>query len=81
MTPVRVIVLAVWAAAWLTAPSPATPQTEPPKPPPAAEKKPPVKQEKPEAPPPRRRAAPKPGPGPGEERPRSDVPVSFPVDI
>ena len=79
MTTVRIIVLAIWTAGWLATPSPATPQTEAPKPPPAAEKKSPVKQEKPEPPPARRRATPK--PGPGEERPRSDVPVSFPVDI
>jgi hypothetical protein len=79
VTPVRIIVLAIWTAAWLAAPSPATPQTEPPKPPPAAEKKPPVKQEKPETPPATRREAPK--SRLGEERPRSDVPVSFPVDI
>jgi hypothetical protein len=79
VTPVRNFVLAIWAAAWFAAPSPATPQTEPPKPPPAAEKKPPVKQEKPATPPAPRREAPR--TGAGEERPRSDVPVSFPVDI
>jgi hypothetical protein len=79
VTPVRIIVLAIWTAAWLAAPSPATPQTELPKPPPAADKKPPVKQEKPETPPAPRREAPK--SRLGEERPRSDVPVSFPVDI
>jgi len=38
-----------------------------------------VKQEKPETPPAPRREAPK--SRLGEERPRSDVPVSFPVDI
>jgi hypothetical protein len=79
VTPVRNFVLAIWAAAWFAAPSPATPQTEPPKPPPAVEKKPPVKQGKPETPPAPRREAPK--SRLGEERPRSDVPVSFPVDI
>jgi hypothetical protein len=79
VTAVRIIALAIWAAAWLAAPSPAAPQTEPPKPPPAAETKPPVKQGKPETPPAPRREAPK--TGAGEERPRSDVPVSFPVDI
>lgn len=79
MTPRRIIVLALWAAACLAAPNPATPQAELPKPPPSAEKKPPVKQEKPETPPTPRREAPR--TGAGEERPRSDVPVSFPVDI
>jgi hypothetical protein len=79
VTPVRIIVLAICAAASLAAPGPAAPQTELPKPPPAAEKKPPVKQEKPPTPPAPRREAPR--TGAGEERPRSDVPVSFPVDI
>jgi hypothetical protein len=79
VTPVRIIAFAICAAASLAAPSPAAPQTEIPKPPPAAEKIPPVKQEKPETPPAPRREAPK--SRLGEERPRSDVPVSFPVDI
>jgi len=72
-------VLALCTAACLAAPIPAAPQSEDQKPPPAAEKKPRVKQEKPESPPTPRREAPR--AGPGEERPRSDVPVSFPVDI
>lgn len=79
MTLHKKVVLALSIAVCVAAPSPATPQTEPPKPPPAAQKKPPVKQEKPETPPAPRREAPR--TGPGEERPRSDVPVSFPVDI
>ena len=79
MTTCRKSVLALWTAACLAAPIPAAPQPEDQKPPPAAEKKPPVKQEKPESPPTPRREAPR--TGPGEERPRSDVPVSFPVDI
>ena len=75
----RSSVLAICATACLAVPVPAAPQTEDPKPPPETEKKPPVKQQKPEAPPTPRRAAPR--TGPAEERPRSDVPVSFPVDI
>jgi len=71
--------LAICATACLGVPVPAAPQTEDPKPPPVTEKKPPVKQQKPEAPPAPRREAPR--TGPAEERPRSDVPVSFPVDI
>jgi len=79
VTPRQRIVLALSTAACLAAPNPAVPQAEPPKPPPAAEKKPPVVQEKPVATPAKRREVPR--AGPGEERPRSDVPVSFPVDI
>lgn len=73
------VVLAFCAAACLAAPDPGWAQTADQKRPPAAEKKPRVKQEKPESPPTPRREAPR--TGPGEERPRSDVPVSFPVDI
>ena len=73
------VVLAFCAAACLAAPVLVRAQTADQKPPPAAEKKPRVKQEKPESPPTPRREAPR--TGPGEERPRSDVPVSFPVDI
>ena len=79
MTTRRSSVLALWTAACLAAPIPAAPQSEDQKPPPAAEKKPPVRQEKPESPPAPRREAPR--TSPGDERPRSDVPVSFPVDI
>ncbi len=71
--------LAICVAAWLLAPVPAAPQGGDQKPPRAAEKKPEVKPQKPETPPAPRRDASK--RGPGEERPRSDVPVSFPVDI
>ncbi|MGH8649275.1 MAG: hypothetical protein ACREUP_08205, partial [Burkholderiales bacterium] len=67
------------AAACFGAPVPVAPQTGEQKPPPASEKKPEVKPQKPDAPTAPRRESPK--PGPGEERPRSDVPVSFPVDI
>lgn len=79
MTPRKNSVLALWTVACLAAPLPATPQSEDQKPPPAAEKKPRVKQEKPDSPPAPRREAPR--SRPGEERPKSDVPVSFPVDI
>lgn len=72
-------VLVLWTAACLAAPIPAAPQSEDPKPPPAAEKKPRVKQEKPESPPTPRWETPR--TSPGVERPKSDVPVSFPVDI
>jgi hypothetical protein len=73
------VVLAFCAAACLAAPIPAAPQSEDQKPPPAAEKKPRAEPEKPDTPPIPRQEAPR--TGPGEERPRSDVPVSFPVDI
>jgi hypothetical protein len=79
MTTPRRSVLALWTVACLAAPFPAASQSEDQKPPPATEKKPRVKQEKPESPPTPRREAPR--TGPGEERPKSDVPVSFPVDI
>ena len=79
MTTRRRSVLALWTAACLVAPFPAAPQSEDQKPPPAADKKPPVRQDKPEAPSAPRREAPR--TGVGEERPRSDVPVSFPADI
>jgi len=79
MTTRRRSVLALWTAVCLAAPILVWAQTADQKPPPAAEKKPRVKQEKPESPPTPRREAPR--TGPGEERPRSDVPVSFPVDI
>jgi hypothetical protein len=73
-------VLAICAAACLYAPVPAASQSsDQQKPPPAAEKKPEVKPQKSETQPAPRRDASK--RGPGEERPRSDVPVSFPVDI
>jgi hypothetical protein len=73
------VVLAFCAAACLTAPILVWAQTADQKPPPAAEKKSRPKAEKPDTPPIPRREAPR--TGPGEERPRSDVPVSFPVDI
>ena len=79
MTPRKRIALALSIAACLVAPNVATPQTEPVKPPPATEKKPRAGPEKPDSPQPPRREAPR--TGPAEERPRSDVPVSFPVDI
>jgi len=72
-------VLAICAAACLAVPVPAAAQAGDQKPPAAAEKKPEVKPQKPEAQPAPRREPPK--RAPGEERPRSDVPVSFPVDI
>jgi hypothetical protein len=72
-------VLTLFTAVCLAAPILVWAQTADQKPPPAAEKKPRVKQEKLESPPTPRREAPR--TGPGEERPRSDVPVSFPVDI
>ena len=79
MTPRKRIALAIWTAACLAAPSPATPQTEPAKPPRTADKKPQAEPEKPVSREPPKRETPK--TVPGEERPRSDVPVSFPVDI
>ena len=79
MTPRKSIVLAISMAACLAAPNVATPQTEPAKPPPAAKKKPRAGPEKPDSPQTPRREAPR--TSPSEERPRSDVPVSFPVDI
>ena len=79
MTTLRKSVLALAIVACLAVPIPAAPQSEDQKPPPAADKKPPVRQDKPEAPPAPRREAPR--TGVGEERPRSDVPVSFPADI
>lgn len=79
MTTRRSRVLALFTAACLAVPLPAAPQSEDQKPPPAAEKKPPASQDKAEPPPAPRRDAPR--TGPGNERPRSDVPVSFPADI
>jgi hypothetical protein len=73
------IVLALCTAACLAAPIPGGAQTADQKPTPDAEKKSRPKAEKPDTPPIPRREAPR--TGPGEERPRSDVPVSFPVDI
>jgi hypothetical protein len=66
-------------ACFAAATNAATPQTEPPKPPPAAEKKPQAAPQHPDSSRATRREAP--GTNPREERPRSDVPVSFPVDI
>ena len=77
--PGRRRVLAICAVACMAMPVPAVPQTGDQKPPPVAEKNPEVKPQKPETKPAPRRDASK--RGPGEERPRSDVPVSFPVDI
>jgi len=68
-------VLAGWAAAHLLAVFPTIAQTETPQPPPAA--KPGDKAG--EAPPARRARAPQ--RKADEERPRTDVPVAFPVDI
>jgi hypothetical protein len=79
MTTLRNSVLALVTVACVAVPNPAAPQSEDQKPPPAAEKKPPVRQDKPGSPPVPRREAPR--PGIGEERPRSEVPVSFPADI
>ena len=79
MTTRRRSMLALWTAVCLAAPILVWAQTADQKPPPAAEKKSQPKAEKPDTPPIPRREAPR--TGPGEERPRSDVPVSFPVDI
>jgi len=76
----RSFALALCAAACLAAPLPAAPQDKDLKPPPSgAAKKPPAKPEKPDSPPPPRRETP--SAAPSGERPRADVPVSFPVDI
>jgi hypothetical protein len=78
VTTISRIALALSMATCLAAPDVAA-QSEPVKPPPAAEKKPQAGPEKPGPPPAKRREASK--SAPAEERPRSDVPVSFPVDI
>jgi hypothetical protein len=78
VTPISRIALALSMAACLAAPDVAA-QSEPVKPPPAAEKNPQATPDKPDSPPAKRQ---KPPPSaPAGERPRSDVPVSFPVDI
>jgi hypothetical protein len=69
--------LAVWVVACLAAPIPAAAQTKDQKPPPAVAG-PRDDAQPPNPPPPGRRPQKK---TPGEERPRTDVPVSFPVDI
>ncbi|MDH3437049.1 MAG: hypothetical protein OEN48_08690 [Betaproteobacteria bacterium] len=71
-------VLALGLAACLGAPLPVAAQTQDSKPATASEK-PRDQKEKPAPPPARRRESQK--RDPGEERPRLDVPVSFPVDI
>jgi hypothetical protein len=78
--PRRLFALALISAACIAAPLPAASQDKDPKPPPPeAAKKPPAKPEKPDSPPPPRRETP--SAAPSGERPRADVPVSFPVDI
>jgi hypothetical protein len=72
-------VMVLCAAAWLAFPVPGASQPGGEKPPRAAEKKSRAEPEKPAPPPAPKRKAP--GTDPGGERPRSDVPVSFPVDI
>lgn len=73
----RLNVFVFCAAACLAGPVTAASEAGEQKPPPAAEKKPRAEPVKPESPPAPRRKP----PSTGEERPRSDVPVSFPVDI
>jgi hypothetical protein len=69
--------LVAWTAACCAAPLPAAAQTQDPKPPPAAEKP----GDKAEKQAPSRRAREPQRNDSGDERPRPDVAVSFPVDI